>query len=534
MCCVLQGVLVAACGLCVYVYPCEVVEARRRDLVGALPEAAFSLGFLLAYLLAAALHWSTVVLLVPPCLLLPTALAVALVPESPAWLLHHGRMKEAREVLVALRPSAASVEKELLDIQLAGDKRCGEGSGGCPVFLLRHLRFLLPVLAALTLVLLKESTGQMVLVLTLNRVLSGGAVGLSPLWGSVVVGTVRVVANLSGCCFLLRRFPRRVILSRTSLTAGAAMVVLANYYASAGEHFWPQVTPYVFTVVFMVCYGGGVGPVASLMVSELLPGRVRGLGSGLANALLCGTQFGLTFIAPTTDQEFTVSCWGYGGGCLLLAGFSLLLPETRHRPLEELEEFWRKAAEKGVCGGRLIPSKPCDPTIPHPTTPAPFLYSYNHLPNALPSLSNTQISLPIPAILILPPSTQTPHLTTSASLPSTLAPTHSFPALCPSSPSPCPNSLPISPATNSSISTPLLNIPVLRPTTTVHTTADGEANIHEDVDRAAQIAVMQPWQGSRECHLLPHGMWWCALVSLAVAVRYPLPLQNGRTSLKGT
>ncbi|KAG0729286.1 Facilitated trehalose transporter Tret1 [Chionoecetes opilio] len=483
-----QGVLVAGGGLCVYVYPCEVVEARRRDVVGAFPETAFSLGFLLAYLLAAVLHWSTVVLLVPPCLLLPTALAVALVPESPAWLLYHGRLEEAREVLVTLRPAGARVEKELLAMQLEVDKHPGEESGGSPFLLLRHPRFLLPVLAALTLVLLKESTGQMVLVLTLGRVLSGGSVGLSPLWGSVVVGAARVLANLGGCCFLLGRFPRRAILSSASLTAGGAMVVLANYYASAGENLWPQVTPFVFTVVFMVCYGGGVGPLASLMGSELLPGPVRGLGCGLANALLAGTQFTLTFLAPSTHQDFTVSCWGYGGGCLLLAGFSLLLPETRRRPLEELEEFWREAAEKGVCSARLrrAPSKHSDPLIPYP--------------NTQPSISSTQVAVPYPSIFLIPHNTHTPHLTSSASLPCTLAPIHSSPALyprCPSSRTIVPSVLLHSSTTQPSTSTPLLSIPAPRhiTTTATHTTpciSGSEANGCQDVDRTTQISVMQP------------------------------------------
>lgn len=341
-----QGVLVSGCGVCVYVYPCEVSEAGRRGSLGTLPEAAYSLGYLLTFLLATFLHWTTVVLLIPPCVFLPCIIAVAMVPESPAWLLRNGRLEEARNVLQGVRPTESNVEKELLSMQMGSvNNQLGEVKR-CPGALLTEPRLLLPVLAAITLVILKECTGQIVVVLLVVNILRMVNVGVSPYWSSVLVTCARLVANLV-CSLLFGRLPRRPILSVSSFIAGVAMMLLANYFYLSESGLWPEWVPLVCLVVFVVAYGGGVGPVSCLVGTELLPGAVRGIGSGLSTASISTMQFVLTFVATKAeDTQLYLHFWCFATGCLVLAGFAILLPETQNRKLEDIEQFWSEVAHR--------------------------------------------------------------------------------------------------------------------------------------------------------------------------------------------
>ena len=59
--------------------------------------------------------------LVPPALLAVTVLAI---PDSPYWLVQHGRVAEARAALIRLRGPRYSVEHELAEIV---DKRRRQG-----------------------------------------------------------------------------------------------------------------------------------------------------------------------------------------------------------------------------------------------------------------------------------------------------------------------------------------------------------------------------------------------------------------------
>ncbi|KAK3866471.1 hypothetical protein Pcinc_027997 [Petrolisthes cinctipes] len=399
----LQGVLVSSCSLAVYVYPCEVVEAGRRGVVGALPEAFFSLGFLLAHLLASLLSWPTVVLLVSVCLILPAFLVLSAAPESPIWLVNKGRVSEAVRVLRLIRPQGADVEKEVLGIQMSrvssgyevegtqdqeyGVSRvaseCMVKEGNEKVVNVRketvvrvqmpsepsihkpELRnrcvgwrvFLLPLLASLVLVLLKESTGQIVVVMTSVRIFKEAGMGLSPLWTSVLVSLARFVANL-GASFLLMRLPRRHILIATSLLACVAMLGLAGFFHTSEQgHPWPGWVPFLLLMTFVMAYGGGIGPVVSLFVTELLPGAVRGIGSGLSNSLLSAVQFGLTYVASMQDIRFDLCFGGYAAGCFLLTCFALILPETKDRKLEDVEQFWQDLTLNTSCLGWCTGSK---------------------------------------------------------------------------------------------------------------------------------------------------------------------------------
>ncbi|XP_042877816.1 facilitated trehalose transporter Tret1-like isoform X2 [Penaeus japonicus] len=334
---VLQGLMCSAATVSVYIYPCEVIEARRRGAVGVLPDTAFSLGFMLTYFLSAILHWSTVILIMP-LFFLPCVVVVFLVPESPSWLMQRGRLEEAKAVLQQLRAPDVNVEKEVLGMGPLDE--CGRSSAS----VVRQPRLLLPVLASIVLMVLKEATGQIVVVLFVVHIFRKVNVGILPHVSSLLVGSARLVANIA-CSFLMGRLPRRTLLISASLAASVAIAVLGDYFFRQDSQVWPQWVPLACLSVFVVAYGAGIGPVTCLMATELLPGAVRGLGSGLAGSALNASQFTLTFAATQAGSGFYICLWSYAAGSACLAAFTLLLPETRNKSLRQIEEHWADVSE---------------------------------------------------------------------------------------------------------------------------------------------------------------------------------------------
>ncbi|KAK7871482.1 hypothetical protein R5R35_010204 [Gryllus longicercus] len=80
----------------------EVAEPRNRGALAGTPMVSYSLGILCVYALGAALPWRAVAWL-GTALPLAALAALALVPESPTWLVRRGRLPQASKALRWLR-----------------------------------------------------------------------------------------------------------------------------------------------------------------------------------------------------------------------------------------------------------------------------------------------------------------------------------------------------------------------------------------------------------------------------------------------
>ncbi|KAK7077985.1 hypothetical protein SK128_023720 [Halocaridina rubra] len=341
----LQGLLLSGPAIAIYVYPCEVSEACRRGTLGALPEAAFSLGFLFTYILASVFHWTTVVL-VFPLMYIPYMIGVLLVPESPTWLLQHGKTEEAKTTLQKLREDGHNVEKELMEMQSRNLFISGAHDSYCGILQqLAKANILLPVFASTTLLVLKECTGQLVLVLFVVHIFRSANIGISPHYSSVIIGGIRFISNII-CVFLLGHVSRKKILIVASVLAGLSVAMLGNHFNGYEPHFMSTWSPLLYLAMYMMTFGGGIGPVTYLMATELLPSSIRGLGSGIAGGATFTAQFLITFMAAQTSTNLFMCLWAYAAGCFTLAGFVVLLPETKDLALEKLEDYWSNQACK--------------------------------------------------------------------------------------------------------------------------------------------------------------------------------------------
>ena len=96
--------------------------------------------------------------------------------------------------------------------------------------------------------------------------------------------------------------------------------------------------------LFVASFSIGPGVVVWLALSELMPGRIR--ANGMAIALFVNQM--VAFAIADLFLPWQKAC-GYAMVFFCLAGFAFLyflvaaflLPETKGKTLEEIEEFWK-------------------------------------------------------------------------------------------------------------------------------------------------------------------------------------------------
>jgi MFS family permease len=108
----------------------------------------------------------------------------------------------------------------------------------------------------------------------------------------------------------------------------------------------------VSIVLYIAAFGLSVGPVVWVILSEIFPTAVRGRALGLATFFLWGADYAVTQTFPILDAKgswfvremnHAFPFYVYAGFCVVLALVVWrLVPETKGRTLEQIEEGWRQ------------------------------------------------------------------------------------------------------------------------------------------------------------------------------------------------
>jgi MFS transporter, SP family, arabinose:H+ symporter len=245
--------------------------------------------------------------------------ALLRVPESPRWLAMHGRLDAARRVLVrAHGEEVAAAELAEMRGSLAHDPSRGEAT-------LRDLWApqLRGVLVIGMLVGVFQQITGVSSVLAYATVIfeRAGAGADASFEQTVYVGLVNLVFTVLAFV-LIDRVGRRPLLLFGMAGMGACL-------ALAG------------LLGFVAAFATSMGPVMWVLFSEIFPNRVRALAIscvGLVNSTVC---FLVQLVFPWQMESLGGATTFAIYGVLALLGLLLMakvLPETRGRSLEELEE----------------------------------------------------------------------------------------------------------------------------------------------------------------------------------------------------
>ncbi|TDZ53927.1 Polyol transporter 5 [Colletotrichum trifolii] len=269
-------------------------------------------------------------------------------PESPRWLMKHGRHAEAFKSMCRLRAhdiigardfyySWVIYEEELKEARGAGYFRRLWDCFSVPR--IRRANY-----GASTVMLAQQMCGINIISFYSSTIfVNAGYTDVEALYASLGYGAIQVVATIP-TLFLIDTKGRRTLTLATFplmcifLLAGGLSLLKQD--GSRGERIGPVV---LFIYLFTICYSLGEGPVAFQYSAEVFPTIQR--EQGMAWAVCINNTFAgiLSLTFPRMNSVMTpTGAFGFYAGLNLIAWFMIFcfVRETKQLTLEELDQVF--------------------------------------------------------------------------------------------------------------------------------------------------------------------------------------------------
>jgi SP family galactose:H+ symporter-like MFS transporter len=339
---VVSGIAIGIASFISPMYIAELVPAKFRGSLVAVNMLAITTGIVVAYLVDFAfssIHGWRYMFGLAAIPSIALVIGMWLLPDSPRWLISKSKTDEARRVLQRVR-TASDVGPEIADIQKSMEK---QGVGGVEGLFQPLLR--MPLIVGLGLAVFQQITGINTVIYyapTIFKFAGIAATGPAILAGAGLT-MVRWFFHVMAI-FLLDRVGRRPL-----LLVGVAGQVVGLAILGAAFHFQQlaSLKSYVAIgalVTYVACFAFGLGPIFWLLISEIYPLKIR----GAAMSVVTVTNWALNLVVAVTFLTLVGvlgqagTFWLYGAiavGAWIF--FYLLVPETRGKSLEQIEEHWQ-------------------------------------------------------------------------------------------------------------------------------------------------------------------------------------------------
>jgi MFS transporter, SP family, galactose:H+ symporter len=339
---VVSGIAIGIASFISPMYIAELVPAKVRGSLVAVNMLAITTGIVVAYLVDYALSgiqgWRYMFGLAA----LPSiGLVIGMwrLPDSPRWLISKSKIEQARKILQRAR-TVSDVSPEITDIQKSMEK---QGVGGMKGLFQPSLR--MPMIVGLGLAVFQQITGINTVIYyapTIFKFAGIAAIGPAILAGAGLATVMWLFHVLA--IFLLDRVGRRPL-----LLVGVAGQVIGLAILGAAFHFqqlasFKSYVAIAGLVIYVACFAFGLGPIFWLLISEIYPLKVR----GAAMSAVTVTNWALNLVVAVTFLTL-VGVLGHAGtfwlyGVIAIGAwvfFYRLVPETKGKSLEQIEEHWR-------------------------------------------------------------------------------------------------------------------------------------------------------------------------------------------------
>ncbi len=372
---IIIGLAIGVASYTVPLYISEISPVRIRGWLVTLNQLMITIGILVSYISDYLIaddanpfswRWMFYVGVIPAILLFAGMLFV---PETPRWLIGKGRLQEGKKVLARVEDpelveeSFRNIRKEVEREERTGESYGGNGLEGhrkrpesrmkSRLKLAGNYRELLqpwlraPLMIAVGLMFFQQMTGINTIIYYSPKIfkLAGIESNTLAILPSIVIGSLSVICTLISMS-IIDRIGRRTLyfigMSGMTLSlAGMGFSFFMEEQLGDSLKYFAMASTFLYIIFFAV----SLGPLAWLIISEVFPLKVRGVGMsiGSLSVWLFNAIVTFTFLKLVNALTPAGAFWVYGAiGILALFWGNRYLPETRGISLESLEQHWKE------------------------------------------------------------------------------------------------------------------------------------------------------------------------------------------------
>lgn len=344
------GLAVGSASVTVPVYLAEVAPFERRGSLVSLNELMIVSGQFLAFAVNAVIgnvwggHGEVWRFMLTVAVLPAIVLFVGMIrmPESPRWLASKGRYAEALAILRTLRSDERAVAevREIQELTLLEKQQ--KSATWSEILSQPWLRRLL--LIGMGLAAFQQLTGINSMMYYGSQVLEqAGFTRNAALGFNVLNGATNVGATILALV-IINKFNRR-----TLLLVGLSGTTASHFFVGSIGVFMAESNPLrawlllVGILLFIAFMAATIGALAWLMLAEIFPLKVRGRMIGATVLVLWLTNAVVSLVFPSLIEAIGFGTfWIFAAiGLVGIAFIATMVPETRGRTLEELEDSFQ-------------------------------------------------------------------------------------------------------------------------------------------------------------------------------------------------
>lgn len=331
-----------AIGIASYVAPLyisEISPAKYRGGLVSLNQLAITIGILISYIVDyffaphAQWRWMFAAGIIPAIIFF---IGMLFLPDSPRWIANKGHAQKALAVLQKIYNDKNQAQHELAAIQKTFNQ---QESNHWKILFSPFIRSTLTI--GIGLAILQQVTGINTIIYYAPTIfkMAGFESATTAILATMGVGVVFVLSSILALP-LMDTLGRRPLLLIGLAGMAISLLALGIAFQSPDHSNILKWVSMSSMVIYIACFGFSLGPIMWLMISEIYPLKVRGLGSSLATAANWGSNMlvAYTFLSMvevlgpsgTFFIYFAISLFG-------MAFIYFLVPETKHVTLEQIE-----------------------------------------------------------------------------------------------------------------------------------------------------------------------------------------------------
>lgn len=343
---IILGVAVGASSALIPTYLAELSPAEKRGSMSSLFQLMVMSGILLAYITNYSFSnlysgWRLMLgfAAIPAAILLIGALVL---PESPRFLVKDGRLDEARSVLEQMNKHNESiVNNELIQIK----KQAEIASGGIKELFGKLVRPALII--GFGLAVFQQIMGCNTVLYYAPTIFTEVGFGVqAALLAHIGIGVFNIIVTAIAV-IIMDKIDRKKMLNYGAVGMGLSLLIMGISMRFSHGSFTASIICVIALTVYIAFFSATWGPVMWVMIGEVFPLNIRGLGNSFSSVINWTANMIVSLTFPTLLNYFGTGSlfMGYGTICFIAIWFVYAkVFETRNRSLEEIEATLRSHA----------------------------------------------------------------------------------------------------------------------------------------------------------------------------------------------